>query len=72
MTPVLERVFHTIEARNPIHGKRLAAHLTNLDPRFESELSIVMDRYLRILGPDSGGVDFLVDCYLKLLDDVFS
>jgi 2-polyprenyl-3-methyl-5-hydroxy-6-metoxy-1,4-benzoquinol methylase len=72
VTPIVERVFRSIDSRNPVHGKRLAAHLTNLDPAFESELCVVMDRYLRTLGPDSGGVDFLVDCYLRLLDDVFS
>jgi 2-polyprenyl-3-methyl-5-hydroxy-6-metoxy-1,4-benzoquinol methylase len=72
MTPTLECVFRSIEARNPVHGKRLTAHLTTLDPAYESELCTVMERYLRILDPDSGGVDFLVDCYLKFMDDVFS
>jgi 2-polyprenyl-3-methyl-5-hydroxy-6-metoxy-1,4-benzoquinol methylase len=72
MTPLLERVLRSIEARNPVHGKRLAVHLTTLDPAFESELCTVMDRYLLILDTASGGVDFLVDCYLKFMDDVFA
>jgi 2-polyprenyl-3-methyl-5-hydroxy-6-metoxy-1,4-benzoquinol methylase len=70
VTPHLEQIIRAIERRNPIHAKKLALHLAVVDASFENEFNVLLDRYLSLLKPEGGDLNFVIDCYLKMLDDI--
>lgn len=72
MTSTLSRVLEAIELRSPVHAKKLRSSLSEIDESFETEMTILVDRYLGILEPEGKGLDFLIDCYLRSLDDIFA
>ena len=70
VTPVLAQIIRTIEVRNPVHAKKLASHLAVVDSSFEQEFCVLLDRYFELLKPEGRDLDFVIDCYLKMLDDI--
>jgi len=67
---VLPHILRQIESQNPVHARKLASELTAIDSTLVGELSVLLDRYLHLLEAEGRDLTFLVDCYLRMLDDM--
>lgn len=70
MHPILERVLAGIETADPIYGKKLKERFSGMDEQHAQSAADHFARYDTALQLEGKSIDFGVDCYLKLSDDM--
>ena len=70
MANSLENIFDKIKEKNPDHHLKLVANLSHLDAKFEHAAIGFFDQYERYLIENELSLDFGVDCYLHMIDDM--
>ena len=72
MDPSIAYIYERISALNPLHGKKIKKNLAAADDRFDRLAGSFFNRYTVILERGNLTLDYLVDCYLKMIADVRS
>lgn len=72
MHPILDRILDQIQAEDPMYADKLRQRLSAMDDRYIASASAYFERYDAALRLDGKSIDFGVDCYLKLCDDMMT
>jgi len=67
---ILERILARLEAAGPVPGQQLRQRLAALDDHYLASAAAYFSTYDAALRLDGRSIDFGVDCYLKLSDDM--
>jgi len=70
MATSLERILDEIKLKNPNHAAKLEAHLLVLDQKHKDSANFFFDKYYRYLEQNQMNLDFGVDCYLHMIEDM--
>jgi 2-polyprenyl-3-methyl-5-hydroxy-6-metoxy-1,4-benzoquinol methylase len=57
---------------SPMHGKKLKKNLAFFDDRYHQSADAFFDRYVPLLQLENKTLDYSIDCYLRMVDDVNS
>jgi 2-polyprenyl-3-methyl-5-hydroxy-6-metoxy-1,4-benzoquinol methylase len=66
----LEKIFAKIKSRNPAHAQKLKDNTSYLDGVYMERANEFYGEYHRFLSENGATLDFGVDCYLKMIEDM--
>lgn len=67
---MLEKVLARLEAADPVHTSKLRERLSRMDDSYASQAADYFTRYDSALRAEGKNIDFAIDCYLKLSEDM--
>lgn len=70
MPTILDRILKRIERSDPAYGQKLGQRLSRMDGSYVENATDYFTRYAQALGGEGKTIDFAVDCYLRLSDDM--
>jgi 2-polyprenyl-3-methyl-5-hydroxy-6-metoxy-1,4-benzoquinol methylase len=70
MNRYIDNIYDKISALNPLHGKKLKKNITFFDERYDELSNAFFDKYTGILQSQNKTLDYVIDCYLKMIADV--
>jgi len=70
MTRIIDTITEKIAAQDPLHGKRLLKNLAVHDDRYFALAEIFFRKYEAILRQEGKDIDYAIDCYLRMVEDV--
>lgn len=70
MSSPLETILSTITTKNPKHAQKLEANLASLKEPYTKEANAFFNKYKAYLEKQSVTLEYGVDCYLHLIDDM--
>ena len=68
--PMLDNILAKIRAKNPSHADKIETNINDLGPDFQKSAHTFFTRYNHYLVQKSLTLDFSVDCYLRMLEDM--
>jgi 2-polyprenyl-3-methyl-5-hydroxy-6-metoxy-1,4-benzoquinol methylase len=68
----LDHIYSRIAVLNPRHGKKLIKNSASFDERYNELAGDFFKRYAAILQAQNKSLDYAIDCYLRMIDDVNS
>jgi 2-polyprenyl-3-methyl-5-hydroxy-6-metoxy-1,4-benzoquinol methylase len=68
--PILDRILVRLEAADPIYGQKMRRRLSAMDDHYLQNCANYYSRYDSALKLEGKSIDFAIDCYLKLSDDM--
>lgn len=68
--PVLDRILARVEAADPVYGQKLRQRLSRMDQHYLQSAADYFVRYDAALRLEGKSIDFGIDCYLKLSEDM--
>ena len=66
----LEYILNVIKEKNPMHFKKLKKDFSKCDDNFFLRANFFLNKYNSLLENNSQNLEFAIDCYLKLVEDV--
>ncbi|HEV9037788.1 MAG TPA: methyltransferase domain-containing protein [Puia sp.] len=72
MTRIVDTITAKIAAQDPLHGKRLMKNLAVQDDRYHRLAEAFFQKYEAILNREGKHIDYAVDCYLRMVEDVMT
>jgi 2-polyprenyl-3-methyl-5-hydroxy-6-metoxy-1,4-benzoquinol methylase len=70
MHPLFEKILSKIESDDPVYGSRLRERLSRMDENYARQAADYFTRYDAALRSEGKTIDFGIDCYLKLCNDM--
>lgn len=70
MSTILKVILDKIKAKNPKHYEKLVAHLEGYGADYENLANSFFNKYNEYLERNQKSIDFGVDCYLHMIDDM--
>jgi 2-polyprenyl-3-methyl-5-hydroxy-6-metoxy-1,4-benzoquinol methylase len=68
----LNNVLSLIESLNPVHIKKIRKNVASFDSEYELMAELFFKKYFKFLKNEDKSINFAIDCYLKLIADVYS
>jgi 2-polyprenyl-3-methyl-5-hydroxy-6-metoxy-1,4-benzoquinol methylase len=72
MIQELDHIYSRIAVLNPRHAKKLIKNAASFDERYNELAEDFFKRYTAILQTENKNLDYAIDCYLHMIDDVNS
>ena len=70
MQGILQEILNKIATRNPNHAEKLQQNLEVLDNQYQQTANAFFDKYHNYLLKNNMAIDFGIDCYLHMIDDM--
>ncbi len=67
---ILEDIISRVEELNPIHAKKIRKNISGQNQEFLNKAENFLKDYMQFLTKHGKDLDYAIDCYLKLIDDM--